>query len=168
MMARGMLSFLVALVLAAACTSSSPKPTETASVASAIPLSVLGSGTVSCTAYDGCRAALSILPAGRSPVPTASDDAALEFQIQSSSTQGMGTWDLVGPLKAGPASVEAGVYTLVGQIDLVSDIASPGFSLRPVLSHLGSCTADLTVSFAAAHINVLVAFDGHTCRISVS
>jgi hypothetical protein len=164
--ARGM-SLLVTSVLIAACTTSNPTPTAIGSDATAVPLSVVGSGKVACDSLSACRAALSILPVGQSPTQSP-DDRFYEFEIQPSSTDGMGTWNLAGPLVAGPTSVNPGTYTLVAQIEDVSDVPSPGFSLRPILAHLGSCTADLIVRPSTARVSIHVSFDGEICQIAVS
>jgi len=164
--ARGM-SLLVTAVLLAACTASNPKPTAIGSGATAVPLSVVGSGKVACNSLNACRAALSILPAGQLQTQSP-DDRFYAFAIQPSSTDGMGTWNLAGPLVAGPTSVDPGTYTLVAQIEDVSDVPSPGFSLPLVLIHRGSCTADLVVGSTMARVGIHVSFDGEVCQIAVS
>jgi hypothetical protein len=113
---------------------------------------VTADGTVPCqVSYYGCRAVMTIVPAGpgdSSPPPLIEVDA-----IEIASDRDDRDHATVDETQTLAQPLSAGGYLVVGESQLTSDLASiapDGSTVFPAVAQTGRCTAALTVSDAQA------------------
>ena len=158
------LAFALALLVVACMPSpapATPDPTPSA-VPLGVPLTITGSGQVSCPTPYGCRPSLVIQadPTGASPEsePVWTVQPGEEISFPSEMTSDWTVWDVGRTPIDPPATIHPGRYRLAGVVNLVYDLGSPVPSPAPV-QVAPRCFGEVIVAADLVSVLVSVQFD---------
>jgi hypothetical protein len=130
-------------------------------------LSIVGSGSVSCTMAHACLASFAVAPGGLVPGPDWEPTAgAAMFDLERAPD--VTAWTVRPTPRGAPSSLAEGRHTLIAAVSEMSDVSSldpAGNAVRAFL-WTQTCSADVTVGALTATVQVEIQFTDGNCVIA--